>query len=112
VTRSVSSGLRIAYRAGGRIHGEVGLGARAGAVHLHGDALPQSQLVGSSFTRIWLGPAATGALGVDLTPRLAVAATIELGVVAAGATARDLGEPVAAVDGAWTSFGLAAAIAL
>lgn len=110
--RSVSSALRIVYRAGGRIHGELGLGGRAGLIHMRGDALPGAGLVGTSFMRIWLGPAASFALGAELTPRIAVAATVELGLVASGATARDLGDPVAAVEGAWSAFGLAAAIAL
>jgi hypothetical protein len=52
------------------------------------------------------------AVGLDLTPRVSLRAGIELGVVASGATARDLGEPVAAIAGAWTSLGLATVIEL
>jgi hypothetical protein len=55
---------------------------------------------------------ATAALGAELTPALSLSASLELGVVASGATARDLGDPVATVGGAWTSLGLTAALAL
>jgi hypothetical protein len=79
---------------------------------MQGEALPHSQLLGERLVRAWFGPIATIALGTDLTPGIAVAAGFELGVIAAGATARDLGQPVATFGGTWTSFGLAAAIAL
>ncbi len=110
--RSVSSAPRIAYRLGGRLHGELGLGLRVGVVHIQAESLPGSQLAGERLVRVWLGPAATLALGAELTHGLALTAALELGVVATGATARDLGEPVAALRGAWTSFGVAAAISL
>lgn len=79
---------------------------------MRGEALPGSQLAGATQLRPWLGPVADVAVGFDLTPGLSLRAGFELGAVAAGATARDLGEPVAALGGAWTSFGLAAAVAL
>ncbi|MEO7735664.1 MAG: hypothetical protein ABIY55_32215 [Kofleriaceae bacterium] len=110
--RSLSTAPRLVYRLGGAVHGELGLGARLGVVSLAGEALPRSQLVGHRLVRAWLGPLATLAIGTDLTPRLAVAASFELGLVATGATARDLGEPVAVLEGAWTSFALSATIAL
>jgi hypothetical protein len=39
-------------------------------------------------------------------------AGVELGVVATGATARDLGEPVAAIGGAWSSLAVGAVLEL
>lgn len=110
--RSVSSAPRLVVRIGGRRHAEVGFGARVGVVVMQGEALANSQLAGERRLRVWLGPAASVGVGADLTPSFTVSARFELGVVAAGATARDLGEPVARIDGAWTSFGLAATIAL
>jgi len=109
---SISSAPRVALHAGGRLHGELGVGARIGVVRMHGEALPGSRLVGQSVVRPWLGPMATAALGAELTPALSLSASLELGVVASGATARDLGDPVATVGGAWTSLGLTAALAL
>jgi hypothetical protein len=110
--RSVSSAPHIAFRAGRRLHAEVGLGARIGVVHMRGAALPNNRFTSDRLARLWLGPTATASLGADLTATLALRACFELGVVATGATARDTGEPVAVVDGTWTSFGLAAVIAL
>jgi hypothetical protein len=110
--RSVSSGARIAVRAGGRLHGELAVGARIGVVHMRGEPRPNNPFVGERLARAWLGPTATAALGADLTSSIAVHACLELGVAATGATARDLGEPVASVGGTWTSFGLAAVIVL
>lgn len=52
------------------------------------------------------------AVDLEVTPRASLRAGIELGVVATGATGRDLGQPVAAIAGAWTSLGLAAVIEL
>lgn len=112
VVRSVSSAPCLVARAGGALHGELGIGVRVGVVRMRGEALPGGQLVGARLVRAWFGPAATTAVGIDLSPGFEVSASLELGVVAAGATARDLGEPVATLDGVWTSFGLAAAIAL
>lgn len=110
--RSVSTAPRIIYHAGGRLHGELGLGARVGIVRMRAEPLTSSQLVGEGFVRVWLGPAATVAVGAELAPGLTVSAGLELGLVGAGATARDLGDPVATVGGVWTSLGLAAAIVL
>jgi hypothetical protein len=109
---SVSAAPSLVYHVGGRLHGEASIGARVGIVRMHGEALPQSQLVGERLVRAWAGPAAAVALGTDLTPNLAVIVRFELGVIASGATARDLGQPAAALDGAWTSLGLAAVIAM
>jgi hypothetical protein len=109
---SVSSSPRIAVRSAGRLHGELGVGARIGVVRMRGDALPGSQLAGGTQVRPWLGPAVDLAVGLEVTPRASLRAGIELGVVATGATARDLGKPVAAIAGAWTSLGLAAVIEL
>ena len=110
--RSLSSAPRVTYRAGGRLHVELGAGARVGIVSMRGDALPGTRLLGTRLVRVWLGPAASLSIGTELTPGVALSAGFELGVVATGSTARDLGEPVAALGGAWTSFGFAAAIAL
>jgi hypothetical protein len=85
---------------------------RPAIVRMRGEALSGSLLVGDSVVRAWFGPAAMAAVGVDLSPGFEVSARLELGVVAAGATARDLGDLVATLDGVWTAFGLAAAIAL
>lgn len=51
-------------------------------------------------------------VGLDVTPRVSLRAGVELGVIATGATARDPGQPVAAISAAWTSLGLAAVIDL
>jgi hypothetical protein len=109
---SVSSAPRIAVHSAGRLHGELGAGARIGVVRMRGDALPGSQLAGGTQVRPWLGPAVDLAVGLEVTPRASLRAGIELGVVVTGATARDLGKPVAAIAGAWTSLGLAAVIEL
>jgi hypothetical protein len=109
---SVSSAPRIAVHTAGRLHGELGVGARVGVVRMRGEALPGSLVTGGSLVRLWLGPAVDVALGLDLTPRMSLRADVELGVVATGVTARDLGEPVAAITGAWTSLGLAAVLEL
>ena len=112
VVRSASSAPRLVYRAGGRVHGELGLGVRIGIASLHGEALRGSQLAGRRLVRAWLGPIATLAIGVDLTPKLGIIASLELGRTAAGATARELGQPVASLGGRWTSFGLGVAVTL
>jgi hypothetical protein len=109
---SVSSAPRVVYRTGNRLHAEVGIGARIGVVRLHGEAPPRSPLLGESLVRAWLGPAATVGVGAGLTPGVTVTAGFELGIIETGATARDLGVPVASLGGVWTSFGLATAIAL
>jgi hypothetical protein len=109
---SLSSAPRLLYRAGGRLHAEIGGGVRVGAIRMVGEALPGSVLVGRRFTRAWFGPEASVAIGIDLTPTVALKASVELGVVVSGVTGRDLGEPVAAIDGEWTSFAIGAAIAL
>jgi hypothetical protein len=112
--RSLSSAARVTYRTGGHAYGELGIGARLGVARLRGTPVQLSPVAaaGTTITRVWLGPAATAALAVDLTPRIAVAATLELGLAITDATARDLGEPVAALAGAWASLGFAAVIAL
>jgi hypothetical protein len=112
VVLSVSSAPRIAIRTAGPLRGELGAGARVGVVRMHGEALPGSLLTGGSQVRLWLGPAVDVAVDLDVTPRASLRAGVELGVVATGATARDLGQPVAAIAGAWTSLGLAAVIEL
>jgi hypothetical protein len=109
---SVSSAPRLVLRTAGRLRGELGVGARIGVVRMRGEALPGGPLTGGSLVRLWLGPAADLAVGLDVAPRVSLRAEVELGVVATGATARDLGKPVAAISGAWTSFGLAAVIEL
>jgi hypothetical protein len=109
---SVSSAPRVVVRTAGRLRGELGVGARVGVVRMHGEALPGGPLTGGSLVRLWLGPAVDLAVGLDLTSRVSLRAGVELGVVATGPTARDLGQPVAAIAGAWTSLGLAAVIEL
>ena len=109
---SLSSAPRVLYRRGGRVYVELGAGVRVGVVRLTGEALPGTPLVSHQFTRAWFGPAASAAVGVELTPRVALTAGVELGVVGAGVTASDFGQPVVALDGRWTSVELAAAIAL
>jgi len=90
----------------------LGLGVRAGVVRMQGEALAGGPLVGTTQVRLWLGPAATAALGADLTPRIALLARFELGHAAISATALDRSQPAAVLGGIWTSLGLAAAIAL
>jgi hypothetical protein len=110
--QSVSSAPRIALRAGDRLYGELGAGARVGVVRMRGEALPGSHVTGSSLVRPWLGPAADVAVGLVLTPRVSLRADLELGVVATGATAHDLGAPAAAFAGRWASLGLGAVLEL
>lgn len=110
--RALSVAPRLAYRAGGRVHAELGAGVRLGVATLAGEALPNTRLVGSRATRGWLGPTASLAIGVELTPRLELAAGLELGTTVGGATVRDFGEPVAALGGHWLAVGLGAAVAL
>lgn len=109
---SVSSAPRIAVRVGHRLHAELGAGTRFGIVRMRGEALPGSQLLGTSQVRPWLGAAADLAIGLHLTQRVSLRASAELGVVIAGATARDLGIPVATLSGTWTSLGLAVVLDL
>lgn len=110
--RALSVAPRIAYRTAGRVYGELGAGVRLGVVRLAGEPLPHSGLVGETLVRAWLGPTATLAAGAVVTSSLAITASLELGTTATGATARDVGEPVAAIDGGWLSLGIAATIAL
>lgn len=112
VVRSASIAPRLVYRVGGRVHGELGAGARLGVVRIAGEAVPRSQLVGHRLVRAWGGPTATLAIGAALSDALTVSLGAELGVVAAGATARDLGEPAVLLDGAWAAFSLGATLAL
>jgi hypothetical protein len=109
---SVSSAPRIEVRTGGRLYAELGVGARIGLVWMRGEALPDSQFVGGSLVRPWLGPAVDVAVGLGVSPRMSLRAGLELGLVAIGATARDRGIAVAAVAGSWTSLGVAAALEL
>lgn len=66
----------IAVHTAGRLHGELGVGV----VRMRGEALSGSQLTGGSQVRPWLGPAVNLAVGLDLTPRMALRAGLELGV--------------------------------
>ncbi|HEV7558536.1 MAG TPA: hypothetical protein VGO00_23865, partial [Kofleriaceae bacterium] len=111
---SVSSAPQLVYRIVDRdhLHAEVGAGVRVGVARMAGEALPGNVLVGKRIVRGWFGPAATVAIGIDLTPRITLDAALELGLVASGATARDLGDPVASVGGGWTSLRLAVTIPL
>lgn len=83
-----------------------------GQTRLDDCAGPPAHLAGTTQIRPWLGPAGDVTVGVDVLPRLSLRASAELGVVAVGATARDLGVPVAVLAGTWTSLGVAAAIEL
>lgn len=109
---SVSSAPRAVVRLGGRVHAEIGAGARFGVVRLRGEARPHGQFVGQTQVRPWLGPIASLTLGAELTADVTATATAELGAVVSGAVARELGEPVATLDGRWTALGLGVAIAL
>jgi len=102
----------VVYRIGDRVQGELGVAALLGLVRLRGEALPGNSLVGTSQVRLWGGPAASLAIGLQLGPAVAATARLELGIAAAGVTARDLGTPAAAIDGAWASLGLGVTIAL
>lgn|GEM_PF-4554280 len=112
VVRSLSSAPRVVYRAGARVHGELGVGVRVGAVSLQGEAIRGSSLAGQRVVRAWLGPIATLAIGAALTPNVAMTASVELGRTVADATPRDLGQPVASLSGTWTSVGLGVAVTL
>ena len=115
---SLSSAPHLIYRVerrgplGADAHAELGIGARIGVVSLRGQTLGSGELVADRVVRAWFGPAATAAIGLALTPRVALDACLELGIVASGATARDLGQPAVVVDGTWTSLGIAAVISL
>ncbi|HSR96857.1 MAG TPA: hypothetical protein VLM79_07405 [Kofleriaceae bacterium] len=109
---SVSSAPRFVVRVGHLAHAELGAGARFGIVRMRGEALPGSAVNGATQIRPWLGAAADLSVGTQLTQRLSVHASAELGVVIAGATARDFGNPVASISGIWHSLGVAAALDL
>ena len=109
---SLSSAPRLVVHAGGRFHGELGLGARIGLATFSGQALPGSRLAGRRIVRAWLGPAASLALGTELTSTVSLRASIEVGRAVIGGAASDLGTTAAAVDGTWTSLGVAAVLAL
>lgn len=109
---SLSSGPRLVVHAGGRVHGDLGVGARIGVVTFSGQALAGSQLAGKRIVRAWLGPAASLALGADLTSAVSLSAGVEVGRAVTGGTARDLGSAAAAADGTWLSLGVAAVLAL
>jgi hypothetical protein len=110
--QSMSSSPRLVYRVGDRVHAELGVGARVGAVMMRGEPLAGGALEGRTFARPWAGPAASLGAGISLTRALALDATVELGT-AMGATARDLsGQPAAMADGRWTAFGMALNVSL
>jgi hypothetical protein len=113
---SLSSAPQISYellgRPGGGLHAEIGAGVRIGVVRMVGESIPGAALVAGRLVRPWFGPAATALVGFDLTPSVSLDASVELGAVTSGATARDLGQPVAVVGGPWTSLRVAATIAL
>lgn len=113
---SLSSAPQISYELMGRpdggLHAELGVGMRVGVVRMVGESIPGAELVAGRLVRAWFGPAATAAVGFDLTPSASLDASVELGAAISGATARDLGQPVAVVGGPWTSLRLAATIAL
>jgi hypothetical protein len=94
------------------LRASVGAGVRLGVVRMAAEAMPGALLVGKRLVRPWFGPIATVGVGFHPTPTISLEASLELGAVGAGVTARDLGQPAAAIDGAWTSFRLAATIAL
>ena len=110
---SISSAPRLVYRLGARLHADLGIGARVGAVRMRAKTIAGGVLNADSLVRVWAGPAATASLGLALTPSVALDIRFELGKVAVGgAIARDFSRVAAALDGAWTSFGVAAVIAL
>jgi hypothetical protein len=110
---SISAAPRLAYRVGARLHADLGVGARAGAVRMRARVSHDSALGAGSLVRLWAGPAATASLGFALTQSVAVDVHFEAGKVAAGgATARNFNTVAATLDGVWTSFGVAAIIAL
>lgn len=109
---TVSSGPRITYRFGGRLHADLGFGLRFGVVRMRGPGFAESDLAAKDLVRVWAGPTTPVTFGVDLTPGVSLDAGFELGVVEGGANARDMGLPVVVMGGAWTSFSIAAAIAL
>jgi len=109
---SASTAPRIAWRVGARLHAELGAGVRLGVVRMRGEAFAPAETTASRLIRVWFGPIASAAVGFELTPRVSLRAGVELGEVVTGATARDQGRTVAVLDGAWTSFTLAATVAL
>jgi hypothetical protein len=111
---SLSAAPRLAYRlelAGG-LHAEIGASARIGVARMVGESIPGAQLDGGRLVRAWLGPAATAAVGLDLTSSLSLDASAELGAVLSRVTARDLGQPAAVIGGRWTALHVVATIAL
>lgn len=108
---SVSSAPRLVLRVGRRLHGDLGAGVRAGGVRMRGRAV-SSLLAGQTQVRAWFGPVVSAAIGVELSPRVTAGAGLEIGAVAAGATARDLLQPVAVIGGRWTALTIGVAMAL
>jgi hypothetical protein len=112
VVRAVSAAPRLAYRTGAQYQLELGVGLRGGGVQLAGEAFPGSSLAGSRQTRGWLGPITTLAASIAASRTVSFDASLEIGVTVTGATARDLGQPVAVLGGVWTAFAIGVAIAL
>lgn len=109
---SASAAPRLVLHAGGRLHGELGVAARAGVVRMQGETPASTGVVGNQLVRPWLGPAATAAVGFDLTPQVELGAGLELGATVVGTTPRALGEPAAVMEGRWLSLELVARVAL
>jgi hypothetical protein len=110
---SVSSAPRAVYRFGDRIHADVGVGVRIGVARMRGETFAgDGPLVGNSFLRPWFGPVASAALGLMLDSRITIDAGLEVGIAAYGATAHELSEPAAVIDGRWIALGIATTIEL
>jgi len=111
---TVSTAPRVLYRVGDRRFAEGGLGARLGLIHMRGEVSPEmdAQWSGRAALRTWFGPMATAGLGARISDRLAIEATVEVGISVVGSTARVLGVPAASVDGTWLSIAVATTVAL
>jgi hypothetical protein len=109
---SVSTAPHIALRFGGRVYAGAGVGARLGLVRMNGTTFMAPQIHRDRLIRTWAGPVASGTAGVALSSRISVEAELEIGTTVLGATGRDLDKPAAVMSGAWTSFAVAAAVAL
>lgn len=110
--QSLSAAPRAVLHVGGRLHAELGAGLRVGVVRMQGETTADTGLVGARLVRAWLGPIATAALGLDVAPRVAFGAGLEIGVAASGATGRELGREAAVLDGRWLALGLSATLTL
>ncbi len=102
----------IAIGSGDRLRGTIDGGVRIGVVRMQGTARPGAGIAGETKVRAWLGPEIGVAVGVRLGESFTIGARGEVGMTVVGASVRDFGMPVSALDGAWLSLGVSAMLSL